>query len=59
MIVKDLLHVDVTSGGVVGGCLLMIVLTLVFSLLGGMVIDFVLVQPLQRVLEVCVRWGKR
>ncbi len=59
VIVKDLLHVDVTSGGVVGGCLLMIVLTLVFSLLGGMVIDFVLVQPLQRVLEVCVRWGKR
>ena len=59
VIVKDLLHVNVMSGGVVGGCLLMIVLTLVLSLIGGMVIDFVLVQPLQRALAACMRWGRR
>ena len=59
VIVKDFLHINVMSGGVVWGCLVMIVLTLLFSLVGGMIIELVLVQPLQRALAACVRWGKR
>lgn len=48
--VKNVLHIDVMSGGIVGGCLLAGVLTLVLSLLGGIFFDFVLICPLQRML---------
>lgn len=53
VIVKKMLHVNVMSGGVVGGCLLMSVLTLAFSLLGGLVLELVLIQPLQKLCVKC------
>ncbi len=46
--VKKILKVDVTSGGIVGGCLLAVVLTLWISLLGGMVLQQLVIQPLQK-----------
>lgn len=46
--VKDILGVNVMSGGIVGGCLLAIVLTFVISLIGGIALDAVLIVPLQR-----------
>lgn len=51
--VKQVLKVDVTSGGIVGGCLLAIVLTLVLSLAGGIVFEQLLIQPLQKLFVRC------
>lgn len=48
--VKDVLGINVMAGGIIGGCLLAIVLTLILSLAGGIFFDFVLIQPLQRLL---------
>lgn len=53
VLVKKLLHVNVMCGGVVGGCLLAIALTLLFSLLGGIFLEYVLVQPLQKLFKRC------
>lgn len=50
VVVKDILKVNIMSGGIVGGCLLAIVLTLILSLAGGIFFDFVLIQPLQRLI---------
>lgn len=41
--VKQVLHVDVLSGGIIGGCLLMIVLTLILSILGAIAVDNTLI----------------
>lgn len=38
-IVKQVLHVDVLSGGIWGGCLLMMTLTLLLSIAGAVVVD--------------------
>lgn len=46
-VVKQLLHVNVLSGGILGGCLLMIALTLLLSLAGAMVIDHTLIWLVQ------------
>lgn len=46
--VKDILHINVMSGGIVGGCLLASTVTLFLSLAGGCFLDFVLISPLQR-----------
>lgn len=51
--VKQILKVDVMSGGVVGGFLLMSVLTLFLSLVGGMVIEHLVLVPLQRLFVKC------
>lgn len=45
-VVKQLLHVNVLSGGVIGGCLLMAFLTFVFSLVGAVIIDSTLIALL-------------
>lgn len=42
-LVKQVLKVNVLSGGIVGGCLLMIVLTLFFSIVGAVLIDNTLI----------------
>lgn len=49
--VKQLLHVDVLSGGIVGGCLLMIVLTLFLSLIGAMILEHTLILLVQTALK--------
>lgn len=49
-VVKQLLHVDVLSGGIIGGCMLMIVLTCIFSLVGAMIVDQILILPLKKLL---------
>lgn len=46
-VVKKVLKVDVMSGGVIGGCLLAVVLTLLISLIGAAVVDHLLIFPLQ------------
>lgn len=46
-VVKKILNVDVTSLGIVGGCLLATVLTLFLSLAGAAVVDHLLIFPLQ------------
>lgn len=38
-IVKQIFHVNVLSGGVFGGCLIMIILTLIISMAGAAVVD--------------------
>lgn len=45
--VKQVLHVNVLSFGILGGCLLMIVLTLFFSICGAIVIDNTIVWLVQ------------
>ncbi len=47
--VKKILRVDVTSGGVIGGCLVMSVLTLVLSAAGAVLVDNTLVAAIRRV----------
>jgi len=42
-VTKQLLHVDVLYGGIVGGCLLMISVTFLLSLAGGMILDHTLI----------------
>ena len=43
-VVKQVLQVDVLSGGIWGGCLLMMVLTLVLSIVGAVVVDHTLIR---------------
>lgn len=50
-IVKQLLHIDVLSGGIVGGCLLTAALTFVLSLLGAILIDHTLVWTVNQILD--------
>ncbi|MCI5872314.1 MAG: acyltransferase [Clostridiales bacterium] len=59
VVVKQVLKVNVMSGGVIGGCLLAIVLTLVISLVGGMVFDLLLIQPLQKLFGKCFSQKKK
>ena len=47
-VVKQLFHVDVLSGGIWGGCLLMMASTLVISAAGAFVVDRVLLRWLER-----------
>lgn len=49
--VKDIFKVNVMSGGIIGGCLLAILLTLILSLVGGSFFDIILMQPLQKPLQ--------
>lgn len=49
--VKQILHVDVLSGGIVGGCLVMFLLTLIFSLLGAILIDNTVLKVLTKGLK--------
>lgn len=49
--VKQLLHIDVLSGGIVGGCLLTAALTFVLSLAGAIVIDHTLVWTVNKILD--------
>lgn len=49
--VKDVLGIDVMSGGVIGGCLLMIVLTLTLSVIGGVVLDNTLIKAIYIVID--------
>lgn len=46
-VVKQLLHVNVLSGGIWGGCLLMMALTLVISAAGAFIVDKVFLQWLE------------
>lgn len=59
--VKRILKVDVMSGGIVGGCLLAIFLTLVLSLAGGIIFEIILIRPLQNLFMKCTspRHGMR
>lgn len=45
--VKQKLHVDVLSGGIAGGCIVMMVLTLFISAFGAMILDNTLLKWLQ------------
>lgn len=42
--VKQILHVNVLSGGIIGGCLLMIFLTLIISIVGAVIVDNTLIR---------------
>lgn len=57
--VKQLLHVDVLSGGIIGGCLLAILLTLVISLAGAVIIDNTLVWLIHAVFHLIGKCGRR
>lgn len=57
--VKQLLHVDVLSGGIVGGCLLMILLTLFLSLAGAMILEHTLILWVQTILKKLVDFLKK
>lgn len=46
-VVKQKLHVDVLSGGIWGGCILMMVLTLLISMVGAMVLDHTILKWLE------------
>lgn len=49
--VKQVLHVNVLSGGILGGCLLMIVLTFILSLVGAILLEHTLILLVQTVLQ--------
>ena len=51
-VVKQLLGVNVLGGGIVGGCLLAALLTLVISLAAAIVIDHTLVWAVLAVLRI-------
>lgn len=51
VVVKKMLHVDVTSGGIVGGCLLMVVLTFVISTVGAVIVDNTVVLAVRTILS--------
>lgn len=51
--VKDILKVDVMSGGIWGGCLITIILTLLVSLVGGILFEHLLIMPLQNLFLKC------
>lgn len=46
--VKQILHVDVLSGGIIGGCILMGVLTLFLSAAGAVILDNTLIAVIMR-----------
>lgn len=48
-VVKQLLHVNVLSGGIWGGCILMMVLTLLISLSGAVILDNTLIKWAEQV----------
>lgn len=50
-VVKQILHVNVLSGGIIGGCLLMILLTFVLSLIGAMILDHTIIWLVQFLLQ--------
>lgn len=47
-VVKQKLHVNVLGGGIVGGCIVMMVLTLFISAIGAMILDNTLLKWLQK-----------
>ncbi len=49
-VVKQVLRVDVLSGGIVGGCLLTSALTLAISAAGAVIVEHLLILPLQKLL---------
>lgn len=49
--VKQMLHVNVLSGGIIGGCLLMILLTFVLSLIGAMLLEHTIIWLVQFLLQ--------
>lgn len=49
--VKQILHVNVLSGGIWGGCLLMIVLTFALSTIGAIIIDNTLIRLIYRMID--------
>ncbi|WP_461900187.1 hypothetical protein [Roseburia intestinalis] len=49
--VKQKLHVNVLGGGIVGGCIVMMVLTLFISAIGAMILDNTLLKWLQKPLQ--------
>lgn len=51
--VKRILKVNIMSGGIVGGCLLAILLTLILSLVGGILFEIILIRPLQNIFMKC------
>lgn len=50
-VVKQVFHVNVLSGGIVGGCILMIVLTFAISLIGAMLLDHTVIWLVQILLK--------
>ena len=44
----SILHVNVLGGGIVGGCIVMMVLTLFISAIGAMILDNTLLKWLQK-----------
>ena len=46
-VVKQLLHVNVLSGGILGGCMLMMILTLIISAVGAFLLDNTLIKWLE------------
>lgn len=46
--VKQVLHVDVLSGGIIGGCILMWVLTLFLSVIGAVILDNTLIAVIMK-----------
>lgn len=53
VIVKKMLGVKIMSGGVFGGCLMASILTLAISLVGGIVLEQLIIQPLQKLFLKC------
>lgn len=49
--VKKILHVDATSGGIVGGCTAMVLLTFVLSVLGAVIVDNTVVRAVRFILS--------
>lgn len=49
--VKKLLHVNVMSGGIIGGCLLMFILTLIISVIGAVLIDQTIIAFLLKLIQ--------
>ena len=47
-VVKQKLHVNVLSGGIAGGCIVMMVLTLFISAIGAMILDNTLLKWIQK-----------
>lgn len=60
--VKQILHVDVLSRGIVGGCLLMILLTLLISLVGAIIFEHTVMKVIDMLLKaagICLLTLKR
>lgn len=48
--VKQILHVNVLSGGILGGCLLMMVLTFLISLVGAVIFEYTVMRAIYSVI---------